>query len=190
MNCINSILQKLLIPTSHLQTKKLKTTCLGYSRVTWIVLIGLPLFTLSLLVIASLEYHLRYSELETLLKEGKWLAANAETSLILEDLVDRYNREDLVDRYNRNIVIRDSVYPYLELLPCRDLVKVDQLWTKYSNGQYGFSIQIRNMETKRQIVLWQTGEYPVAGNGMFRMSNSGSLYGSFEYVKRCINLPK
>ena len=71
-----------------------------------------------------------YRRLQTTLREGDWQAANLETIAILMRLSSGY----------------DYFYPYIETddlaaLPCEDLQIMDALWSRYSEGRYGFSAQ-------------------------------------------------
>ncbi len=76
----------------------------------------------------SSEKGVDYTKLRDLLAAGKWKEADYETYLVMLQAVDR----------KENDYIRGE-----ELLnfPCADLRTIDQLWVKYSNGRFGFSIQ-------------------------------------------------
>lgn len=76
----------------------------------------------------SSERDLDYSKLQDLLKAGKWKEADQETLLLMLKAANRENEEYL------NI---ESV----ENFPCADLYTIDNLWSKYSSGQFGFSLQ-------------------------------------------------
>lgn len=76
----------------------------------------------------SSERGLDYSKLRNLLKAGKWKEADQETLELMLRAVNRQNEEYL------NI---ESV----ENFPCADLYTIDNLWSKYSSGQFGFSLQ-------------------------------------------------
>ena len=69
-----------------------------------------------------------YRQLDRLLASGKWKEADEETANKMAEAAARtkerwLNRED-IDRF-----------------PCEDLRTIDQLWVKYSNGRFGFSVQ-------------------------------------------------
>ena len=75
-----------------------------------------------------------YSQLDRLLASGKWEEADEETPKKMLEAAGRtedgwLNRED-IDRF-----------------PCEDLRIIDQLWVKYSNGRFGFSVQKRIYES-------------------------------------------
>ncbi len=72
----------------------------------------------------------RYRYLETLLAEGKWREANEETANRMLEVAGRtkkdWLREEDIDQF-----------------PGEDLCTIDQLWVKYSDGHFGFSVQKR-----------------------------------------------
>jgi hypothetical protein len=76
----------------------------------------------------SSEKGINYTKLRDLLAAGKWKEADTETIGVMLQAVGR----------KENDYIRDE-----ELLnfPCADLRTIDQLWVKYSNGRFGFSLQ-------------------------------------------------
>ena len=72
----------------------------------------------------------KYNQLEEFLKTQQWPKANDETHRLMLTTVGKeggfiLNLEDL------------------ENFPCNDLRALDQLWLKYSNGKWGFSVQKR-----------------------------------------------
>ncbi|MDY7007616.1 MAG: serine/threonine-protein kinase [Cyanobacteriota bacterium] len=69
-----------------------------------------------------------YTTLENLLSSDKFQGADQETFRIILSLVER-EKEDWFN-------IED-----IENIPCKDLNKINQLWIKYSDGKFGFSIQ-------------------------------------------------
>ncbi|MEG4939117.1 GUN4 domain-containing protein [Microcoleus sp. F4-D5] len=75
-----------------------------------------------------------YTKLRDLLATGQWKEADGETLKKMLEVADRTNekwlREEDIDR-----------------LPCEDLRTIDQLWVKYSNGRFGFSVQKRIYES-------------------------------------------
>jgi eukaryotic-like serine/threonine-protein kinase len=71
-----------------------------------------------------------YSKLRDLLAAGKWKEADEETLRVMLAVAKRedegwFNKES-IDNF-----------------PCADLRTIDQLWVKYSNGRFGFSVQKR-----------------------------------------------
>ncbi|CCI20313.1 Serine/threonine kinase (fragment) [Microcystis aeruginosa PCC 9807] len=69
-----------------------------------------------------------YSKLRDLLKAGKWKEADEETLRVMLAVAKRekegWLRVEDIDNF-----------------PCADLRTIDQLWVKYSNGRFGFSVQ-------------------------------------------------
>lgn len=72
------------------------------------------------------EAALDYDDLEALLKEGYWKAADQATSQIMQQVTHRQGWLDMAAVIN---------------FPCQDLHKLDQLWRAYSYGKFGFSAQ-------------------------------------------------
>ncbi len=75
-----------------------------------------------------------YRQLDRLLASGKWKEADEETTNKMLDVAGRtkdgWLRGEDIDRF-----------------PCEDLRTIDQLWVKYSNGRFGFSVQKRIYES-------------------------------------------
>ncbi|MBC1197745.1 GUN4 domain-containing protein [Microcystis aeruginosa BLCCF158] len=71
-----------------------------------------------------------YSKLRDLLKAEKWKEADEETLRVMLAVAKRekegWLRVEDIDNF-----------------PCADLRTIDQLWVKYSNGRFGFSVQKR-----------------------------------------------
>jgi serine/threonine protein kinase len=76
-----------------------------------------------------------YGKLERLLASGKWEEADHETKNKMLEAAGRTESE----RWFR---IKD-----IDQFPCEDLRTIDQLWVKYSNGLFGFSVQKRIYES-------------------------------------------
>lgn len=68
-----------------------------------------------------------YTKLRDLLATRKWQEANRETTIKMREAAGG---------------------EYLDRLPCEDLRTIDQLWVKYSNGLFGFSVQKRIYESR------------------------------------------
>ncbi|MDM3850924.1 MAG: GUN4 domain-containing protein [Aphanizomenon gracile PMC627.10] len=69
-----------------------------------------------------------FQNLETLLKAGKWRDADLETWELMKKLTKREQEGWLRLEDVKNF-------------PRQELRKMDQLWVKYSNGKFGFSVQ-------------------------------------------------
>jgi energy-coupling factor transporter ATP-binding protein EcfA2 len=70
----------------------------------------------------------RYYQLAQLLFAGEWEAADRETYRLMITTVGK-GAGELFDRAD------------LENFPCADLLAIDKLWVKASNGHFGFSVQ-------------------------------------------------
>ncbi|MBK1988559.1 GUN4 domain-containing protein [Sphaerospermopsis aphanizomenoides BCCUSP55] len=75
-----------------------------------------------------------YKRLNELLKAKKWQQADQETWVVMRQALSKP-----VGKYLFN--------SDLEKLPCEDLQMIDQLWTKYSQGRFGFSVQVQIYES-------------------------------------------
>ena len=71
-----------------------------------------------------------YRNLEDLLKQQQWKQADEETMKVMLQATNR-TKEEL-------LWIED-----IDNFPCEDLRTIDQLWVKYSNGKFGFSVQAK-----------------------------------------------
>ena len=75
-----------------------------------------------------------YRNLDRLLASGKWQEADGETKNKMLEVAgrtkDSWLRREDIDRFT-----------------CEDLRTIDQLWVKYSNGRFGFSVQKRIYES-------------------------------------------
>lgn len=69
-----------------------------------------------------------YDKLKKLLSEGKWQEADEETACCMLKVAGREEEGWLR--------VED-----IEKFPCSDLRTIDQLWVKYSDGKFGFSVQ-------------------------------------------------
>ncbi len=76
-----------------------------------------------------------YSKLRDLLAQGKWKEADQETLSVMLRASNR-ERKGYLDTMS------------IEEFPCKDLRTIDRLWVKYSNGCFGFSVQ---------MCLWESG---------------------------------
>ena len=74
-----------------------------------------------------------YTQLRNLLSRGMWKEADRETARIMLEIGDREHKGYLD--------IED-----IEIFPAFDLRTIDQLWVKYSQGLFGFSVQKRIWE--------------------------------------------
>ncbi|MGB3641825.1 MAG: GUN4 domain-containing protein [Rivularia sp. (in: cyanobacteria)] len=82
----------------------------------------------------SSETGVDYTRLRDLLKAGNWKEADEETLTVMLKCAGR-EKEGWLDS--------DSIKKF----PCTDLRTIDQLWVKYSNARFGFSVQKRIWES-------------------------------------------
>jgi hypothetical protein len=80
-----------------------------------------------LMLITDVE---RYQRLQSLLKVGKLLEADEETVHVIMQEAGKSDREDLTP---------DEV----KVFPCSVLRVIDRLWTTYTGGRFGFSVQLK-----------------------------------------------
>jgi hypothetical protein len=75
----------------------------------------------------------KYQKLEALLQAQQWREADEETYCLMITTVGKEEGQwfDLAD---------------LEIFPCEDWRTLEQLWVKYSNGKWGFSVQKRSWQ--------------------------------------------
>jgi serine/threonine protein kinase len=71
-----------------------------------------------------------YINLRNLLAAKKWREADKETARVMCKVAGREEKGWLD-------------VEHIEKFPCEDLRTIDQLWVKYSNGRFGFSVQKR-----------------------------------------------
>ncbi len=69
-----------------------------------------------------------YSKLRDYLAQGKWKEADGETLRVMLAVAKR-EKEGWLDTES------------IDNFPCEDLRTIDQLWVKYSDGKFGFSVQ-------------------------------------------------
>ncbi|MEM8778085.1 MAG: GUN4 domain-containing protein [Cyanobacteria bacterium P01_G01_bin.49] len=72
----------------------------------------------------------RYQHLQNLLKEGKWLEADKETSRLILVISGETDIE---------LLRPDKV----ENLDCSELQVIDRLWLNHSSNRFGFSVQVK-----------------------------------------------
>jgi uncharacterized caspase-like protein len=80
-----------------------------------------------------------YTKLRDLLANGKWKEADEET---------RNKMMEAAGRTEHGWLRTQDIYRF----PCEDLRTIDQLWVKYSNGRFGFSVQKRIYESLGGII--------------------------------------
>jgi hypothetical protein len=83
-----------------------------------------------------------YNQLEKYLKTKDWQKANQETIDIMLKVTKRDSEDRLDDKS-------------IKKFPCKDLVRLNQLWQDYSEGKFGFRAQKSKYEETGNI----TGKY-------------------------------
>jgi len=89
-----------------------------------------------------------YTNLRDLLAARRWKEADRETLRLILKAAGR-EKEGLLDTKS------------IEKFPCDELSTIDQLWVKYSNGNFGFSVQKRIYQslggtTEHDEAIWET----------------------------------
>ena len=81
-----------------------------------------------------------YINLRNLLAAKKWKEADEETRRVMLKVAGR-EEGGWLDRKS------------IDKFPCEDLRTIDQLWVKYSNGRFGFSVQERIYQSLGGVLL-------------------------------------
>jgi serine/threonine protein kinase len=85
-----------------------------------------------------------FSNLDQLLAQGKWKEADQETANLMFKIM---NREGKKERWLREDDCKN--------FPIEELKIIDQLWVKYSNGNFGFSVQKQIwLECGGKVGIW------------------------------------
>ncbi len=99
----------------------------------WLALFHLTPLTLPLNMTSATGVD--YTKLRDLLAAKKWQEADQETGERMLEVAGRQEEGFL------------SPYGEIDHFPCEDFCIIDQLWVKYSNGRFGFSVQKRIWES-------------------------------------------
>ncbi|MFB8790402.1 MAG: GUN4 domain-containing protein [Potamolinea sp.] len=89
-----------------------------------------------------------YTKLRDLLAAGEWQKADRETETVMIQAAGREQEGWLTEED-------------LDIFPCEDLRIIDQLWVKYSNGRFGFSVQkeiwqeIEANKKEEDVEIWK-----------------------------------
>lgn len=78
------------------------------------------------------KFIIDYGWLERLLNQENWIQANRETKAILLSLSNQLTETEEKDWISTNEIYK---------IPCQDIFKIDNLWLRYSNNRFGFTIQ-------------------------------------------------
>jgi len=130
---------------------------------------------------SSVSTHYNYIRLRDLLAEGKWREADEETGKMMLN----------VGNVAVDMKIRAGEYKYTDVddhrvswssagyFPCTDLCTIDRLWLKYSNGRFGFSVQMR--------IISELGEDALS---IISGNKPGRKYYISDHMKELIELEK
>ncbi|MDZ8260602.1 tetratricopeptide repeat protein [Nostoc sp. ChiQUE01b] len=99
------------------------------------------------------EVGIDYSHLRELLRTAKWKEANQETKRLMLKALNRENLSTF------NLIQDNTLYQDIRNFPGTDLLTIDRLWLKYSNGRYGFSLQMR---------IWQQSQNSITTSFFYR----------------------
>ncbi|MBD2342136.1 GUN4 domain-containing protein [Calothrix sp. FACHB-156] len=134
----------------------------------------------------QMSYQQEYARLKSLLEDKKWKMADAETAEMMLKVSGRQKEGWLT--------VED-----LNNYPCEDLRTLDKLWKKYSNGQFGFSVQRRIWEEVAGIPIKVENNEPLlnrfaerVGWRTVKVSNDKIEYEQIlpDQIKYDINAPK
>ena len=129
-----------------------------------------------------------YTKLRDFLANGEWKEADIETARCMLKVAGR-EEQGYLD-------VED-----IENFPCTDLRTIDQLWVKYSNGKFGFSVQKKiyqelggTKEYNRKVwedfgekVGWRKGDKWLNYNELNWIRETSSHYtGHLPYVPDCL----
>lgn len=86
-----------------------------------------------------------YTQLRNLLIARNWQEANQETKTVMLEVARREKGEDWGHDPDGSVHIRETEgwlnAEQLHRFPCKDLLTINQLWVKSSNGRFGFTVQ-------------------------------------------------
>ena len=71
----------------------------------------------------------RYGKLRELLEAGKWKEADLETTKVMIEITGKPKLDDITPED-------------IQKFPCNAIMVIDQLWQKYSNNRFGYSVQL------------------------------------------------
>ncbi len=80
--------------------------------------------------LACLSDTYRYGKLGDLLAAGKWKEADLETTKVLVEVSGKASQDDIAPAD-------------MQTYPCSALRTIDGMWMKYSNGRFGFGLQLK-----------------------------------------------
>jgi len=113
-----------------------------------------------------------YTNLRDLLAAKKWQDADEETARVMLKVAGR-EKEGWLDRES------------IEKFPCDDLRTIDQLWLKYSNGDFGLSVQKRIYQSLGGTSEYDTEVWERFGDRVgWRKKNSWRYYDPLTFSEK------
>ena len=89
-----------------------------------------------------------YSRLEILLANKRWLEADRETAAIYKLIVRKHLEEEgLSGLFGLDFLGSRQAQLFMGDLPCNKLETIDRLWLEYSDGNFGFSVQVQMIQS-------------------------------------------
>ena len=79
-----------------------------------------------------------YTKLQELLRQQKWLEADEETKKVMYKVIKGFYE---MEQIKKTIYIQPITLDEIDSFSCEDLEIIDQLWVKYSDGRFAFSVQ-------------------------------------------------
>jgi len=119
-----------------------------------------------------------YTNLRNLLAAKKWQEADRETLRVMLKVAGM-EEEGWLDRKS------------IEKFPCEDLRTIDQLWVKYSNGRFGFSVQKRIYQSLGGTSKYDREVWEKFGDKVGWRKNGWLFYKDLTYEEKApeANLP-
>ncbi|WP_293128219.1 serine/threonine-protein kinase [Microcoleus sp. bin38.metabat.b11b12b14.051] len=113
-----------------------------------------------------------YINLRNLLAAKKWKEADEETERVMLKVAGREKEGWLEEKHMDNF-------------PCEDLRTIDQLWVKYSNGRFGFSVQKRIYQSLGGTREYNTEVWEKYGDKVgWRKKNSWLYYNDLTFSEK------
>jgi GUN4-like/RTC4-like domain len=159
------------------------------------------LIILGFVLFAAMFFHqqkraINYSRLEKNLANKEWKQADIETAIIIDEILRKMVDEETFWGYSA--LFRGRRLTLISQFDCKQLKQIDDLWTKYSQGYYGFtrqSIIANNIvnslpeELVRHRVEEHFYRHPSVDNKK-ELSNLSSMYRWEEENRRFSNIVK
>ena len=113
-----------------------------------------------------------YINLRNLLAAKKWQEADAETAIVMLKVAGR-EKEGWLNTES------------IDNFPCEDLRTIDQLWVKYSNGRFGFSVQKRIYQSLGRTSKYDQKVWEAFGDRVgWRKKNSWLYYNDLTFSEK------